>query len=214
MLGTRSLSRAPIHSSSPRRLQPVTESLEPKLLLYSTLGGDWTYGSRISYSFVPDGTSVGGTPSALYQSMSERGFSENQWKSQFRRAAAVWEAVANINLAEVGDGGQAIGVSGNQQNDSRFGDIRFAAVAQPGTTLAHANLPPDFNGGTRAGDIVMNSGITWNINSTYDLQTVAIHEIGHALGLDHSTLTNAVMYEFYNGAKQNLSSDDVAGIRS
>ncbi len=214
MLGSRRPAKQQASRPSSRRLRPALEGLESKLLMYSTLGGDWTYGSRITYSFVPDGTSVGGAPSVLSQTMASRGFGESQWKNEFRRAAAVWQSVAKINLVEVADGGQAIGVSGNQQNDSRFGDIRIAAVPQGSSTLAYAYLPPDFNGGTRAGDVVFNSNIFWNINTTYDIQTVAIHEFGHSLGLDHSTITTAALYDSYNGVKQNLTSDDVAGIRS
>ena len=44
-------------------------------------------------------------------------------------------------------------------------------------------LPPPANGGTDAGDILLNSSINWQINSNYDLMTVMAHEFGHALGL-------------------------------
>ena len=47
-----------------RSARPLLENLEERLLLYSTYGGTWTYGSRITYGFMPDGTSVGGTPVA------------------------------------------------------------------------------------------------------------------------------------------------------
>lgn len=214
MLGSRRPAKQPATRPSPRRLRPAPEGLEPKLLMHSNRGGDWEYGNRITYSFVPDGTSIGGVPSVLSQVLADRGFTETQWKNEFRRAAAVWQSVAKINLVEVPDGGQAIGVPGNQQNDPRFGDIRIAAAPQSPSALAYAYLPPPFNGGTRAGDIVMNATTAWQINTIYDLQTVAIHEIGHSLGLDHSSVATAVMYDSYNGVKQNLTSDDVAGIRS
>src|SRR5207244_3011500 len=66
-----------------------------------------------------------------------------------------------------------------------------------------------------AGDIAFNtnSGISWNNGSNTDVFTVAMHEIGHALGLAHSTTSSAVMYSAYNGVKSALNSDDVAGIR-
>src|SRR5205807_2209972 len=48
----------------------------------------------------------------------------------------------------------------------------------------------------------------------YDLFTVAAHEVGHALGLLHSTIGTAVMYGSYNGVKSALTSDDISGIRS
>ena len=43
---------------------------------------------------------------------------------------------------------------------------------------------------------------------------MAIHEFGHALGLGQSQITTACMYAYYNGTKQSLTSDDVAGIQS
>ena len=76
---------------------PCLEGLEDRLLLYSTLGGHFVYGSRITYSFMPDGTSVGGTPSALYQTLNAK-FSTATWQLQFQKAAAVWQAYANVNL--------------------------------------------------------------------------------------------------------------------
>jgi hypothetical protein len=182
-------------------------------LLYATLGAQWVYGSRITYSFVPDGTSVGGPPSALFQTLNAR-FPTATWQQQFQKAAAVWQAVANINLAQVPDDGSPIGVNGNQQDDPRFGDIRFSAIPQSSGTLAVCFLPPPINGGSDAGDISLNSNVNWQINSTYDIETVAIHEIGHALGMGHSQIATACMYAYYSGQKQALSSDDIAGIQS
>ena len=60
----------------------------------------------------------------------------------------------------------------------------------------------------------MNTSQAWQINSNYDLLTVAIHEFGHALGLGESAVQAAVMYGTYTGIKQSLAADDVAGIDS
>jgi hypothetical protein len=52
---------------------------------------------------------------------------------------------------------------------------------------------------------------------TTDLQAVLTHEVGHFLGLDHSTFPNATMqanYDLSNLGTRTLSSDDVAGICS
>lgn len=210
----RSTKRKSLGGSQDRRLQPRAEGLEDRLLLYSTLGGQWAFGSRITYSFVPDGTSVGGIPSAWQQTMTNLGIDEQVWKGEFRRAAATWQSVTGINFVEVADDGSAFSVSGNQQNDTRFGDIRIAGIDQGPSTLGVAFYPPPFNGGTLAGDIVMNTEVAWNINTTYDIRTVAIHEFGHALGMGHSTITSAVMYDYYTGTKQSLATDDINGIRS
>jgi hypothetical protein len=197
-----------------RRLRPMAEGLESRLLLYSTLGAQWTHGSRITFSFAPDGTNVGGVSSSWFQSMANRGISTASWQEQFQKAAAVWEAVADINLVLVPDDGSPFSVSGNQQGDPRFGDIRIAGTPQGYGTVAMAFSPPPINGGTLAGDIVMNSSLAWKVNNDYDIMTVAIHEFGHALGMDHSAVSQAVMYSAYSSKKQTLTSDDTLGIQS
>jgi hypothetical protein len=59
----------------------------------------------------------------------------------------------------------------------------------------------------------------WTINvppgaSQIDLTTVAIHEFGHALGLNHSPVVGSVMEAFYGGPRRVLHSDDINGITS
>lgn len=200
---------------APRRSsRPAVEGLEERLLLFATSGGQWSRPERITFSFAPDGTSIGGIPSTLGASMAARGLSAAVWQDQFRKAAGVWQMVAGVNLAEVGDSGAAYGVAGNQQNDPRFGDIRIGGSPLPAGSLALAFSPPPYNGGTLAGDIVFSTSVAWNVNSPYDILTVAIHEFGHALGMSHSAITSAVMYAFYNAQKQALTADDTAGIQS
>src|SRR5262245_18564857 len=133
--------------------RPSPEVLESRMLLYSSLRAQWTYGSRITFSFMPDGTRVGGTPSALFQTLKAK-YATATWEQQFIQAAALWENVTGINMSLVPDGGQALGVSGNQQGDSRFGDIRIGAIPLPAGILAQTILPPPINGGTDAGDIL------------------------------------------------------------
>ena len=196
-----------------RRARPTLEGLESRFLLYSRLGDQWTYDSRITYSFMPDGTSVGGVSSVLFQTLNAK-YATTTWEQQIETAASLWENVTNANLALVSDGGEAVGSSGGQQDDPRFGDIRIGAVPLPAGVLAETFLPPPANGGTDAGDILLNSNVNWQINSNYDLQTVVAHEFGHALGLGESSVSTAVMYGTYNGIKQTLASDDIAGIDS
>src|SRR4051812_11473234 len=141
--------RTPNRRATLRR--PVVEGLEDRILLYATTGGHWQHPALVTYSFAPDGTSIGGISSALYSDMASNGISQATWQQQFQKAAAVWEAVANVNLDEVADDGSAYGVAGNQQGDSRFGDIRIGGSPLTGGVLATAFLPPAFNGGTLAG---------------------------------------------------------------
>lgn len=56
-----------------------------------------------------------------------------------------------------------------------------------------------------------NSSCTTGSDFAQDLQTVATHEIGHFIGLDHSAVVRATMYPFAPAKETQLSWDDVAG---
>ena len=115
----------------------------------------------------------------LFQTLNAM-FPTATWEGQIGTAASLWESATNINLALVSDGGEAVGSSGDQQDDPRFGDIRIGMVPLGSSVLAVTFVPPAGNGGTDAGDILLNSTVNWQIGSNYDLMTVVAHEFGHA----------------------------------
>ena len=199
-----------------RRLQ--VEGLEPRLLLYAANGGVWPHPELVTVSFMPDGTDIGGMPSSLFSSMNAR-FATATWQKEMLKGAQSYAANANINFSVASDDGSAFGSCGgsgtdcNMQGDSNFGDIRLGGF-NLGSPLGIAMLPPPVNGDTTAGDFFLNTTASWNIGASFDLNTVSAHEAGHSVGLDHSAVTTAVMYEFYNGVKSSLTSDDIAGIQS
>lgn len=61
-----------------------------------------------------------------------------------------------------------------------------------------------------------NVGFTWTTTGTggsVDAQSIATHEEGHFLGLDHSSSSFAVMFASYDsGLKRTLTTDDQAGV--
>ncbi len=218
MLGVKLSRRSIVRKPTSRVSRPVLEGLEDRLLLYSTTGGMWT-NTTITYSFIPDGTFIAyssptNITSNLNQAMNSQGLTTQQWQQQFQKAAAVWEAVAGINLVQNGDDGEPIGSSNDLQGDPTEGDIRIGGYPMGLGTLATTYLPPPLNTSSIAGDIFFNTAQPWAIGSTFDIETVALHEIGHALGMGHSAIENAVMYAEYNGIKNSLNSDDIAGIQS
>src|SRR5207248_8953552 len=93
------------------------------------------------------------------------------------------------------------------------------------TTTADAAGEADGHGGSSRfpgqiikADIIFNPGVSYSTDpaaaggSTQDLQTVATHEVGHFLGLDHSGVVRAVMFPFAPVSEHILSYDDDAGI--
>ena len=74
-------------------------------------------------------------------------------------------------------------------------------------------------GGTTAKefDIVFDRDRPWTFDEAaveVDFESVALHEFGHALGLDHSEYRDAVMYWSYahGSVKRDLHPDDIAGL--
>ncbi len=197
-----------------RRARFEVESLESRVVLYSASGNLWPSPQLVTISFMPDGTSLGGNPSTLMSAFNTKFGSTAAWQNVILRAAQVWAQQTNINFSVVPDSGTGIGTGTHQQGDPTFGDIRIGGYNYGYSTLASAFQPPPVNNFSVAGDFHLNTGQAFNINRIYDLFTVATHEVGHTLGLHHSSVYNSQMYANYNGIKTALATDDISGIRS
>ncbi len=77
---------------------------------------------------------------------------------------------------------------------------------------------PGFNCTLVEAPILFNGvGFRFSTNgSATDLQSIATHEVGHLLGLDHSNITGTTMFASYNGGTgaRSLHQDDVNGVCS
>lgn len=127
-----------------------------------------------------------------------------------REAFAIWAAVSPLTFTETSDRASAdIEISwerGNHGDGDPFDG--------PGRVLAHATFPNPF--ANRQVILHFDDDERWvNSNSqNVDLLTVAIHEIGHNLGLGHSEDPNAIMFASYRGPSRTLGTDDIAGIQA
>ncbi len=166
-------------------------------------------------------------------------------KRLFRRAVEIWKNAINehglgFSCFEVND---ECGKIGGPHMDSNVGDIRvgvlpFVDPPEEGIDyLAHAEYPDTALAGLEhdkfgslGGDIHFRphkefhpTGVYWvspddlpDGSRQYDLLTVMIHEVGHALGLKHVPQAidpESVMNAKYNGPKRKLSDKDIKSIQ-
>ena len=206
--------RTPRSARRRNKCCPTIEGLESRIVLYSASGNVWPSPQLITISFMPDGTNLsGGYKSNLISTFNSKS-SLGNWENVILQAAQVWAQQTNINFAVVPDDGAPAGAGADEQGNPGFGDIRIGGYNFGSSTLALTYQPPSANNFSIAGNMTFNTGQSFNIGSTYDLFTVAMHEFGHALGLNDGSVSNAVMYGTYTGRKTGLASDDIAGIQS
>ena len=140
----------------------------------------------------------------------------------FSKAFSAWSSVTPLSITEVSSASQAdfiIGFgTGNHCelyriiNEQCSGNTAFDG---PNGILAHCYFP---NRDLLSGDAHFDDAELWQATSNpggISLLDVAIHELGHGFGLDHSEDQSAIMYASYdsNNIKTTLRADDIAGIQ-
>ncbi|MEO6341409.1 MAG: matrixin family metalloprotease [Caulobacteraceae bacterium] len=128
----------------------------------------------------------------------------SQYRGIIEQAFAAWAAVANITFVEKADAAN---------NNIRIGNYAIDGFASGGGSSV---LAETFYWG--AGSSLKTAEIVFDADAYVGtkLFSIAEHEIGHALGLDHASLTSSVMYAYLNGQNQSgvLTSDDIGGIQT
>jgi hypothetical protein len=158
-----------------------------------------------SYSNLLNGSLGGGLPAATI-------------KAAIEEALSRWAAVSPLRFVEVPDAGPPPSPEDYDPTGKpmlRFGD---RPVDGPYGVLAYGYYP----GGTGlAGDVQFDSSEPWSVNPALgeDLIEVAMHEIGHTLGLAHSQVAPAIMDAYYSGyfhgpGTSYLFADDIAGVQA
>ncbi len=164
-------------------------------------------GTTVTYSFAT-------TNYAISHSNSASGFIKaipESWKSAITGAFNEWSSACGLNFTEIAD-------SGTDWNaDDATGDIRIGITTMSNAgTIAYAFYP---TGPSGAGDIHFGDSWDWYTDSgtpdptQTDLFSIALHEIGHAIGIGHylDDLTS-VMYPYYSAGetKRDLTPEVIA----
>ncbi len=127
-----------------------------------------------------------------------------------RTAFSLWAAQTPLIFTEVTSANEADIVIRWASGDHGDGD----SFDGPGDVLAHASYPNPYT--ERKVFLHFDDDERWvdSDSNDVDLLSVAAHEIGHTLGLDHSDDPNALMYPSYRGPQRSLGTDDIAGAQS
>lgn len=176
---------------------------------YALLPGSWgTNTLTYSYSNFLDGNLPGGLSAAELRAATEEAF-------------GLWAKYAPLHFVEVADSGPP--ASDNLYAPGTHPQIRIGHhFIDNGLVLAHAFAPPAQSPDGLAGDVHLDDADRWSIDKgvgVHNVIEVLTHEIGHALGLDHSNDLTSIMYPIYHDLYDSfgtgyLSADDIAGIRA
>ncbi|KAM9294445.1 stromelysin-2-like [Gastrophryne carolinensis] len=141
----------------------------------------------------------------------------NLVREELIKSLKVWEEVSTLRFVEV---------KANQTADidiffvsGRHNDGERNAFDGPGRVLGHAFMPPFSKSRSSIdGDLHLDNDEKWTINEKkgVNLLQAAAHELGHSLGLDHSTVSGALMAPTYKGYKPSfkLHADDIEAIQT
>ncbi|MGB7324311.1 MAG: matrixin family metalloprotease [Rubripirellula sp.] len=181
-------------STKKRRL--TLQPLETRRVLAASMG--W------------DGPGLGGADLTYHIANSPDSLTQAETNAAIETALAAWASAADITFTPTSQAGQRDSI-----------DISFVNIDGVAGTLAQAYFPDDVNPARIAGDIQFDISEAWEVgnslgNSAFDLVYVAVHELGHSLGLDHAESAASVLapYVTPNQFFTSLSSDDAAAIAS
>ncbi len=177
---------------SKKRRRLSFQPLEARRVLAASFGwdGPGLGSAELTYT-------INGSPSSLSQA---------ETNAAIETAFEAWSSAADITFTPTNQTGLRDSI-----------DISFVNIDGRAGTLAQAYFPDDINPARIAGDIQFDVSEAWEIgnslgNRAFDLVWVAVHEIGHSLGLDHHEGIGSVLAPFVspNQSFDTLSDFDAA----
>lgn len=171
---------------------PATNSAAPTVITYSF--ADERFESYL-------GTQYGGYPElASTLTATQAGL--------FEQALQTWETVAAVDFVLVGDTPWTSLRVGLSSIDGKGGTLGVATLWNSGTTTTKSTV--EFDLADLATASYTTSSPPAGVVSFYQ---IALHKIGHVLGLNHSTIYNDIMYPYANRTVT-LSTDDTTTLVS
>lgn len=152
------------------------------------LNAHWEVGETITYSFNVAATGAGEFTS--------------DYQSLFETAMAQWSSVANITFEKISDPWTADWIIGWDPFSDGYGGVLGWA----------ANYDYDGDGILGSSEYEF-SQIAMDPSDTWAFYFTAIHEAGHALGLNHIDHTESIMATFADGQEE-LTAYDIEAIQS